>query len=59
MAQFHYVIGYDTESRKWFIEHDDTMYFLYGNVYDGFNWSEPSETDSEKVNDALFTMAIS
>lgn len=25
MAQFHYVIGYDTESRKWFIEHGEKV----------------------------------
>ena len=59
MKQFHYVIGYDTESRKWFIEHDDTPYFLGGNIYDGFNWSDPYGTDSEKVNDELFAMVES
>lgn len=32
--QFHYVLGYDTELNKWFLESDTTAYFSDGHVFD-------------------------
>jgi len=31
--QYHYVVGYDTEMKKWFVELDTTAYFPEGNVW--------------------------
>ena len=42
--QFHYVVGYDTDTKKWFVEFDTTAYFSNGNVLDNstadITWSE-------------------
>ena len=50
MAQFHYVVGYDTDQKKWFVETDTTAYFQDGNVYDddsatqtGYGWFAPGD----------------
>lgn len=32
--QFHYVIGYNTETKKWFVEMDTEAYFPDGSVWD-------------------------
>ena len=32
--QYHYVIGYDTEAKRWFLELDTTAYFSDGHVWD-------------------------
>lgn len=32
--QYHYVVGYDTESKKWFIDPDLDAYFPNGSVWD-------------------------
>ena len=52
MAQFHYVLGFDTELNKWFVEFDTTAYFLDGHVFDqniaektGYGWVEPQIHD--------------
>ena len=51
--QYHYVIGYDTDKKKWFVEYDTSAYFPDGNVWArenverfGFGWSFP-EGDEE------------
>ena len=31
--QYHYVVAYDTETCKWFVESDTDAYFLDGNVF--------------------------
>ena len=36
--QYHYVVGYDSEMKHWFVESDTTAYF-----YDGHVWS-PADT---------------
>ena len=33
MAQFHYVVGYDSDEDKWFVEGDPYAYFADGNVF--------------------------
>ena len=32
--QFHYVVGYDTDRKRWFLESDTTAYFSDGNLWD-------------------------
>jgi hypothetical protein len=31
--QFHYVVGYNSETGKWFVENDTFAYFPDGNVF--------------------------
>jgi len=33
MAQFHYVVGYDSDKDRWFVELDPTAYLTDGNVF--------------------------
>jgi len=48
--QFHYVVGFDTDTQKWFVEFDTTAYFADGNVYNdsaatqtGRGWFYPGD----------------
>lgn len=57
--QFYYAIGYDTDKKKWFVEHDTSAYFSDGNVWAsenverfGFGWSFP-EGDEEILDQTL------
>lgn len=57
--QFHYVVGYDSEMKKWFVESDTTAYFSDGNVWDGEQyrehfyggWSVPKEGSRDETLD--------
>jgi hypothetical protein len=56
--QYHYVIGYDTELKKWFVESDTTAYFVDGNVWDQkksevefIGWMVPEEGSPEEALD--------
>ena len=56
--QYHYVVGYDSESMRWFVESDTTAYFSDGNVWDnkaadetGYGWSVPDEGSFEEALD--------
>lgn len=40
--QYHYVIGYDSELMKWFVESESTAYFPDGNV-----WSDERSNSPE------------
>ena len=58
MAQYHYVIGYDSETKKWFLELDTTAYFPDGNLWDEeqyrkefFGWRDPENDPNERVLD--------
>ena len=58
MAQFHYVVGYDSELNKWFVESDTTAYFSDGNVWDEqqykesfWGWCVPQEGSHEETLD--------
>ena len=51
--QFHYVVGFDTDMQKWFVEFDTTAYFSDGNVFDnatadqtGYGWFDPDTDDT-------------
>jgi hypothetical protein len=56
--QYHFVVGYDDTSMKWFIESDTTAYFPDGNVWDTeqyerhfFGWTVPWEGSQEEELD--------
>jgi hypothetical protein len=58
MAQYHYVIGYDTETRKWFLESDTTAYFSDGNLWDDeqyrqnfYGWRVPEDGSDDEALD--------
>lgn len=50
--QYHYVVGYDTDTKKRFLEYDTYAYFSDGNVWDNDidppygGWTVPDD-DSE------------
>ena len=57
--QFHYVIGYDSDNQRWWVEADSEAYFPDGNVWDdarerdangdwGYGWFAPyDDTEPE------------
>ena len=56
--QYHYVVGYDSEMKKWFVESDTTAYFQDGNVYDdelyrksSYGWRVPKEGSRDETLD--------
>ena len=58
--QYHYVVGYDSESMRWFIEHDTTAYFPDGNVWDDnqykesfYGWKVPEDGVEEELDNTL------
>ena len=60
--QYHYVVGYDSESMRWFVESDTTAYFPDGNVWDDnqykesfYGWKVPDEGSVEDdLDNTLF-----
>ena len=53
--QYHYVVGYDTEKKRWFLELDTTAYFSNGNLWDEeqyrenfYGWRVPEEGSAEE-----------
>jgi hypothetical protein len=60
--QYHFVIGYDDTSMKWFVESDTTAYFADGNIWDqkksdssewGYmGWSFAEDNSHEEALDA-------
>jgi hypothetical protein len=59
--QIHYVVGYDSEEDRWFVESDPTAYFPDGNIWDqkksdssdwGYlGWGIPEEGSFEEALD--------
>ena len=52
--QYHYVVGYDSENDRWFVESDTTAYFSDGHVWDDeqykesfYGWSVPEQGSFE------------
>ena len=48
--QYHYVIGFDTETNKWFVDHNEDAYMPDGNVWDKdmddageYGWNFPDD----------------
>jgi len=60
--EYHYVVGYNTELEKWFVETDTTAYFPDGNIFDGnmademgFGWRLPYDTpEMESLDTTLY-----
>jgi hypothetical protein len=59
MAQYHYVVGYDSDKDRWFVEYDPDAYFPDGYVWDdnkadeyGYGWMIPEEDSQEEALDA-------
>jgi hypothetical protein len=50
MMQFHYVVGYDSDNDRWWLEADPEAYFSEGNVWDNEdgNWFLPEEGSDEE-----------
>jgi hypothetical protein len=56
--QFHYVVFYDTDKKKWGVELDTTAYFQNGNVWDDdkyreefWGWSVPEDDSDDALLD--------
>ena len=56
--QYHYVIGYDTDTKKWFVESDTTAYFSDGNIWDddqhheeSWGWKVPEDGSDDEALD--------
>jgi hypothetical protein len=56
--QFHYVVGFDSEKKRWWVEADAEAYFPDGNVWDddaatqtGYGWCIPEENSIEEALD--------
>ena len=61
--QYHYVVFYDTDKKKWFVESDTTAYFSDGNLWDEeqyrqnfYGWRVPEEDDEALDFDLLNTL---
>ena len=64
--QFHYVIGYDTQTQKWFLESDTTAYFSDGNLWDEeqyrkefFGWRLPEVGPEDGLDESLLNTLYS
>lgn len=60
--EHHFVIGYDTDKNKWFVDFGDEGYFPEGNIYDaesetagGYNrgWRQPKNIQEEVVDQKI------
>ena len=56
--QFHYVVGYDSEKDRWWVEFDPEAYFPDGNIWDdkaadenGYGWIVPDDVSFEAALD--------
>lgn len=52
--QYHYVVGFDTELKKWFIDPEVDAYFPNGNVWDkdkSESWIFPEDNSPEEAFD--------
>ena len=51
--EFHYVVKYDTDVKKWSVEVDTNVYFNLGNIFDygasftnaNYGWRKPMNMD--------------
>ena len=66
MAQYHYVIGYDSEAKRWFLELDTTAYFSDGHVWDEeqyrkefWGWRVPDDASEEELDQTLLNTLYS
>jgi hypothetical protein len=61
--QYHFVIGYDDTSMKWFVESDTFAYFADGNLWDTeqyerhfYGWKVPEGAEEELDMQLLRTL---
>ena len=64
--QFHYVIGYDTQTQKWFLESDTTAYFSDCNLWDEeqyrqnfYGWRVPEVGPEDGLDESLLNTLYS
>ena len=58
---YHYVVGYNTKTNKWFVEYDTSSYFPDGHVWDddqydreSWGWDVPTPgTPEDKMDHEL------
>lgn len=65
MPQYHYVVGYNSDINKWFLEWDSSAYFPDGHVYDdarsvdGYGWFFPDDdTPAEAALDEKLSRTL-
>ena len=63
--QYHYVVFYDTDRKKWSMEYDVEAYFADGHVFDvkmadetGYGWFFPEDDTDEAVLDQTLTNTL-
>ena len=56
--QFHYVVGYDSDTKRWWVEWDSEAYFPDGHVWDDerdraaeYGWIVPEDGSPEEALD--------
>lgn len=57
MSQYHYVVGFNSQTKKWFVEWDSSAYFPDGSAYDdsrtgkgmGSGWFHPYDGAPEEA----------
>lgn len=64
--QFHYVVGYDSDKKRWWVESDPEAYFPDGSVWDdtladeeGYGWFQPDSQGSPLaylIDERCYTM---
>jgi hypothetical protein len=64
--QYHYVVGYDSEMKRWFVELDTNGYFPDGNVWDDekyrqdfWGWTVPEDDSDEALLDQTLLNTLS
>ena len=63
--QYHYVVGFDTENKRWWIESDPWAYFPDGNVWSdkqadeyGHGWFIPEDGTPEEEFDYTLSKTL-
>lgn len=56
--QYHYVVGYDSDKDRWWVEYDPEAYFPDGSIWDdkaaeetGYGWKVPEDDSFEAALD--------
>ena len=64
--QYHYVVGYDTDRKRWFLESDTTAYFSDGNLWDDeqyrqnfYGWRLPEIGPEDGLDEQLLNTLYS
>ena len=64
--QYHYVVGYDTDRKRWFLESDTTAYFSDGNLWDDeqyrqnfYGWRLPEVGPEDGLDEQLLNTLYS